>query len=256
MLTVNGQIVEPSAIDEEFNRLRPHYERYVQQQGKTSDANQLREWARETIIERVLLEQEAKKIQLPDTNKDGGKNVFQRQMQQLIESINKDIEPPTDDELADIYRSNKAQYSTPEQVHVAHIVKHTQGGASDPLIYGEMLNIRERIRKGESFEQLASQLSDCSDRAGDLGFFPRGQMVQTFEDIVFNMNEGDVSEVFQTEFGYHIAKLYEKKEASALPLEDVRDQLRSQILDSRHEKARQEYIASLKQSAEIRDVEA
>ncbi|HNQ43740.1 MAG TPA: peptidylprolyl isomerase, partial [Candidatus Cloacimonadota bacterium] len=73
--------------------------------------------------------------------------------------------------------------------------------------------ILTRLRSGEDFASLASQYSDCPSGAqgGDLGFLKRGMMVKPFEDAAFQLAVGEVSEVVQTQFGYHIIKMEEKK---------------------------------------------
>ena len=176
-------------------------------------------------------------------------------MRQLIGSIVESVPAPTEEQLQDAYKANAEHFKTPEQVHAAHIVKHTKDGASDSEAYREMLNISERIRKGEPFEALASEHSDCSDNA-DLGTFPKEQMVQEFDDVIFAMEPGDVSDVFQTPFGYHIAKLYEKIEGSVTPFSEVQDKLAAHLSDGLKNKAVEAFIDNLKQKATIEDDEA
>ncbi|MGB1361249.1 MAG: peptidylprolyl isomerase [Alphaproteobacteria bacterium] len=68
----------------------------------------------------------------------------------------------------------------------------------------------DRIKDGMAFEIIASQVSDCPSGAigGLLGVVEEGEMVEEFEEVAFKLNEGDVSEVFETEYGYHIAWRY------------------------------------------------
>lgn len=73
----------------------------------------------------------------------------------------------------------------------------------------EALSILERLRKGESFDKLAKDLSidrGSGKRGGDLGFFGRGVMVKPFEVASFNLEKNQISEPVKTEFGYHIIK--------------------------------------------------
>lgn len=75
--------------------------------------------------------------------------------------------------------------------------------------HGEALEILNRIKNGESFSNLAKDLSidkASGKRGGDLGFFRKGAMVKPFEDAAFKLQKGEVSEPVKTEFGYHIIK--------------------------------------------------
>ncbi|MBI3120551.1 MAG: peptidylprolyl isomerase [Candidatus Kerfeldbacteria bacterium] len=73
--------------------------------------------------------------------------------------------------------------------------------------------VKERINNGEDFATLAEETSEDSSASlgGDLGFFGKGQMVQSFEDAAFTLNPGDVSDIVQTEFGFHLIKVEEIK---------------------------------------------
>ena len=73
----------------------------------------------------------------------------------------------------------------------------------------EALLVLERLKKGESFDKLAKELSidkGSGKRGGDLGFFGRGVMVKPFEAVSFNLERNQISEPVKTEFGYHIIK--------------------------------------------------
>jgi peptidyl-prolyl cis-trans isomerase C len=73
----------------------------------------------------------------------------------------------------------------------------------------EALIILDRLKKGESFTNLAKELSidkASGKRGGDLGFFRKGMMVKPFEDVAFRLEKGQISEPVKTEFGYHIIK--------------------------------------------------
>ena len=120
--------------------------------------------------------------------------------------------------------------TTAEQVHARHILVKTEDEARQVL---------ERLNKGESFELLAKELStdeSTKDKGGDLGWFPRGQMVPAFEEAAFNAKVGEIVGPVQTSFGWHIIKV-EGHEVRELEPGMLQFQ-RSQALDKWLAKAR------------------
>lgn len=87
----------------------------------------------------------------------------------------------------------------PNEVHCAHILVKTEKEANAAL---------ERLKKGESFSNIAKEVSLCPSkkRGGDLGTFSRGKMVKEFETAAFTLQKGQISQIVKTKFGYHIIK--------------------------------------------------
>ena len=93
--------------------------------------------------------------------------------------------------------------TTTEQIHARHILVDTKEQADAALV---------RLKKGETFEALAKELSKdtaSKDKGGDLGWFPKGAMVKAFEDAAFALKLNEVSAPIQSQFGYHIIQLLE-----------------------------------------------
>jgi parvulin-like peptidyl-prolyl isomerase len=110
-----------------------------------------------------------------------------------------------------------------------------------------------RIAGGEKLEDLAREHSDCPENGGYLGTFPRGQMVREFEEVVFAMQPGEVSDVFLTQFGYHVAKLHERIEPQQVPFEEVRDRIAEHLREQRRTAAVEAFVDSLKAKATIEE---
>ncbi len=90
----------------------------------------------------------------------------------------------------------------PIKIKCSHILVEKQS---------ESLAIVERIKKGEKFGRLAKELSIDSGSAkkdGNLGYFTKGMMVKSFEQVAFKLQIGEISEPVKTEFGYHIIKRF------------------------------------------------
>ncbi|MGB2821548.1 MAG: peptidylprolyl isomerase [Phycisphaerae bacterium] len=273
---VNGEKIDAAGIDAEFERLKPHYDEYVRANdpdGESSD-EQLREWARENVIERAVVLHAARRmdVEVPREEIDAAyEEVKDRAGDVPAEEVKADIElqmrvdrlmkegvgeaaEPTEEELREFYEAHREELTTPEQVHASHIVKHVDGFTDKKAAYEAILDVKMELAGGASFEQLAARHSDCPESAGDLGTFGRGQMVQQFEDVVFSMKPGEVSDVFLTQFGYHVAKLHERIESRTIPLEEVRDAIADEVLKRKRAGAVEEFVDSLKAKAVIEEV--
>ena len=104
-----------------------------------------------------------------------------------------------------------------------------------------------------TFEELARTESDCSSakRGGDLGFFGRGQMVKPFEEAAFALAPGKISDIVETQFGYHLIKVEEKKEERSLSFDEVKDDLMEKLKRGKIEKQVMAYLSTLREKAKI-----
>ncbi len=143
----------------------------------------------------------------------------------------------SEDDIKSYYKANMESFNAPEMVKARHILIKVGRAASEE----EKNNAREkaegilkRIKAGEDFAKLAAELSDdpgSKVNGGELGFFPRGRMVKPFEDAAFAMKPGEVSGLVETQFGFHIIKVEEKKPAGIEPFDAVRDKIRAKLTD-------------------------
>jgi len=123
------------------------------------------------------------------------------------------------------YDQNKARYGTEEQRRASHILL-TAEGSDKATARKKADEILAKVRaKPVDFEKLARENSKDSGSAaqgGDLGFFGRGMMVKPFEEVAFELKEGEISDIVETDFGFHIIRLTDVKPAQAKPFEEVR----------------------------------
>lgn len=150
----------------------------------------------------------------------------------------------TDEEAKKFYDDNGNYFMTKAQVRASHIL------VAEEELANEILT---KIKNGESFEELAKEHSTCpsSSVGGDLNFFGPGQMVPEFEDAAFSLNVGEVSDLVKTQFGIHIIKLTDKKEASKQEFEVVKNSIIQNItMQKQHEKYTQ-FIEDLKSKYKV-----
>ena len=157
----------------------------------------------------------------------------------------------SDDELKQAYNDYLHQLSEKEQRNASHILIEVNDSRDDAAAQALAADIEKRIAAGEDFAKLATELSDdigTRNQGGELGFAARGAYVEAFDNVLFGMADGSVSEPVKTEFGYHIIKLLGIKAADADSLDAKRDELTAFI---RNEKA-QLHIAE--QSQELTNI--
>lgn len=142
-----------------------------------------------------------------------------------MDAQNAPTEAALDAYARNLYAANSAKFERPAQSRARHILLANTG--ADALQKAK--DLIAQLRAGASFEDMAKANSiDTSNasKGGDLGFFGAGQMVRPFEDAVNKLAKpGDVSEPVETQFGYHIVRLEERREKGRAPYEEVRSQL-------------------------------
>ena len=142
----------------------------------------------------------------------------------------------SDVDLNEYYDLNKnTEFHSEEQIGARHILKKIAGDASDDAKKAARTlieDIARRLKEGGNFEEIAKAESDDAGSAvkgGDLGLFARGRMVPAFEAVAFATEPGQTSDIVETDFGYHIIQVYEKKPAGIAPFDEVKDKIRQTL---------------------------
>ena len=136
----------------------------------------------------------------------------------------------SDADARKFYASQVGSLKPEEEVRARHILVESKDKARE---------IFEKIAHGSDFAQLAKENSKdpgSKDQGGELGFFKRGQMVPQFEEAAFKLKKGEVSEPFESQFGWHIIKVDERRQRAAPPFEAVKDRVVASMI---HQKAQQ-----------------
>ena len=283
-ITVNGTNIENSVIEKEIERLRPDYEKSVPAQKPEMVRFHLLDQAKKNLIDRVLISQ-ASKDQGPDVSakkleevysgiikQNGGekkflekyklkiedipgvKNDLEHQLKHegLINSVTEDSEVSLD-EAKDFYEKNPKQFIKSGRVMASHIVANVDDKQSKERALEVIQQAKEKLEAGDAFKEVAEKFSSCPSKGGSLGWFPRGQMVQEFEDVVFKMEIGQRSDVFLTPFGYHIAIVEDKEEDMPIPFDEVKDRLLSQLKMNNAQSKMEKFVQKLRENATIKE---
>ena len=146
----------------------------------------------------------------------------------------------TDEEAKKFFEENEKDLNAGESVSASHILVDSEEKANE---------IKAEIESGAvSFEDAARKYSSCpsSEQGGALGEFTRGQMVPEFDEACFSMKVGELRGPVKTQFGYHLIKLNDKKEATPLKYEDIADQIKQKLLTDKQQAAYRSKVNQLK----------
>ena len=163
----------------------------------------------------------------------------------------------SEEDAMSYYETHEAEFEAPEMVRARHILIKAPSSASEEekkKAYEKAENILEKINAGEDFTKIASEMSDDShtkSTGGDLGFFSRGRIVKPIEDAAFSTEPGKVSGIVNTQFGYHILKIEEKKDPRIQPYEEVKEKIKQSLLQERQKTKMTEFIENAMKDANV-----
>jgi peptidyl-prolyl cis-trans isomerase C len=287
-VTVNGKVITEADLDA---KLKPIIERAATRMDPNNIElykSRVRGQALEGMIMERLLDDEVKKAGITVTDKDvndkvseiltqqgvtldGFKQMLQMQgitFEQFMQQIDKGVryEKLMDKQVGQIdindaealafYEENKDDFNTPEQVQASHIlikVAPTATPEEKAAAKEKIEKILKQVKEGGDFAALARENSDCPSKAkgGDLGLFEKGQMVKEFEDAAFGLQPGKVSDVVETQFGYHIIKVTDHKAAGLTAFEKVKGDIVKNLQQGKKNGAFREYVQKLRAEANV-----
>jgi parvulin-like peptidyl-prolyl isomerase len=283
-LIINGEKVEDSVIRKEVERLRPDYEKAFVDMDPKERETQLLDWSKENVIERILLKQEIKNINsaIPkdhietilarlkkeyenpqelyedfDAEDDGKlKEVIELMLktEQRFSDLYKDLPKPSQAEIEKFYEENKEQFRSSDRVRAAHIVKYVNWRNDEATAHSAIKQAQGEIEKGTPFEVVIDKYTDDPNSGNISYYFTKGEDVEELEDVIFNLSVGEVSDIFRTRYGFHIAKVYERKPGTIASLKEVKKQIVEKLTDELRQMAVNEFIDQLKNKAKIEEI--
>ncbi|NQT65320.1 MAG: peptidylprolyl isomerase [FCB group bacterium] len=148
-------------------------------------------------------------------------------------------------EIEQFFNKNRSKYDLPDSTNTSHILVDRENLINE---------IHAKLMKNEiEFTDAAKEHSKCpsSQKGGELGMYPRGQMVPEYEAVAFNMKVGEVSKPVKTQFGYHIIKLNAKEDAMEAKFEDVKTQVANELRSKKQNEAYSNKLQELREKYKI-----
>ena len=284
---VNGVAISKGEFDRELDFF---IKRAAQggQQIPDAQMDQMKNEVLENLIDRELLFQECKKKRVQVESEavaDQLKNIQQRypdkdEFKKLLnemgltesqvkaqiergmaiqELIDKEVAGKikiSDEESKSFYDNNPQFFEQPEQVKASHILIKVENDAPDAQkaeARKKIEAVQQKVKKGEDFADLAKTYSEgpSGPRGGDLGYFRRGQMVKPFEDAAFSLKPNEVSDIVETQFGYHLVKVVDNKPAKKMTYAEVKDRINDHLKKQKTDSEANAYIENLRKNAKI-----
>jgi peptidyl-prolyl cis-trans isomerase C len=159
--------------------------------------------------------------------------------------------------VSDFYKNNQDKFQQGPRVRASHILIQVQQGA-DAAARQQAKTKAEGILKdlkgGKDFAAAAKENSQDPGSAvngGDLGYFEQGQMVPQFEQAAFALKPGQMSELVETQFGYHIIKVAERQDSRVIPLEEAKGQIEQYLSQQNRQTQTQAFVDTLRAKAKI-----
>ena len=223
---------------------------------------QVRSEAMQQLVRQAIYDQESKKLGV-SPSKNQVNDLYDKQYDQLLETyseeqlttyaksqgmtlkdfqdaIKDDIElqlrnqalrervvgtvEPTETDLEGYYEESISKYDEPEEIRASHILVEDEETALDLI---------DQLNEGADFAELAEEHSTdtgSGEQGGDLGWFGRGRMVKEFEEAAFALEIGETSDPVETQYGFHVIKLVDRKKAHTPPLDEIKDQVRNDYI--------------------------
>ncbi|MBU4284049.1 MAG: peptidylprolyl isomerase [Nanoarchaeota archaeon] len=265
--TVNNEVITIEYINEQYGGVPEEYRQFItkemilnqsidellllqeaKKQGISVTAGELSNMIDDSITQSGLSKEEFEKtLDEQNLTMEFIENYYEKQLI-INRLLNKTVLSKiviSISEVKEYYNNNENEFITPEQVRARHILVNSSNEAE---------SILKELKDGADFIELAKEKSTCpsASQGGDLGYFSRGQMIAEFEDSAFALKVGELSPVVETQFGYHIIKLLDKKPETVIKLEDAMQDIEEKLKLEKQNIAFADYLVMLREKADIK----
>ncbi len=162
----------------------------------------------------------------------------------------------SDEDAKAFYDSHPDLFKEPEKIKASHILLKVEAN-TDPAkkeeIRKKMEGAKKRLEKGEDFAALAKELSQdpSAEKGGDLGFFEKGKMVKPFEDAAFSLKPGEVSDIVESPFGFHLIKVFDRQAERTIPYGDSKERIKKYLWRMKFMEQKNVYVEALKKKGKV-----
>lgn len=232
LASVDGRAINKSEFDAYLKFKRVPVQNGGERNMRLLDDYVQRETLAAAIEKAGVLDKELTKVELNEFRKE---MLISRYFEKYLE------EQVNDNAVQNYYASHEKEYQD-NRIHVAHILLRTQKTMSETERKAKLTTAQAayaQLKKGKEFNEVAGQFSEdgnTNKKDGDLGWLKQGAIDPVFSEKIFALQSGEVSEPFETQFGYHIVKILEGQQVMTRPLDavkgDIRYQLRNQAKDA------------------------
>ena len=249
---INGAHIGDDVVEDEFESLKEHYQRLGEVVCCDRDV-ELRTYAKENVVNRILLEQESVKrfgeideatvearFEALKEEHGGDQNFYDNTgfnrgdrnviLAKLKSSLTVDRllaaevavpDQASEEELERHYQDNLERFLGDEEVRVSQIFIEPSSHEAAREAYIALRTVRRELLAGKDFDQAAREHGSDEDREIDLGWMKQGQTMPEVEAITFSMEVGEISPIVATHYGFHLFKLTERKEAKPIPRDEI-----------------------------------
>ena len=288
-MKLNGHEIPKEAVEHELNRLIRFYVSHgMPEEQLRSQLQTLKERAEEQALGTALLFEEAERLEIPVTDEEVDKSVARmaseaggpdrlrailakqgsdvktlrteirrgRRVDKLVERITSAVPEPTEEEARAFYESHRSEFGKEGQVRAQHILVTPKDGSKEAkdAALAKIRAIKARVEAGSDFGEEAAAHSDCpsgKQAGGSLGWFSRGMMVKEFDEAAFSLPVGGLSDIVETQFGYHVILKNDEQPASVPDFLEARDRVMDLLRHDRRGKALAAHVDELRREARI-----
>ena len=157
------------------------------------------------------------------------------------------------------FENNPQFFKKPEEVKASHILIQikTEDSIEQKLEARQKIeDIQKKLAAGADFAELAKEFSEgpSNVNGGDLGYFDRKRMVKPFSDAAFSLQPGQVSDIVETRFGFHLIRVTDKKPKSSYAFENIKHQLNEMLQRKKIQEETLQYLKKLRDNADVKQM--